>query len=234
MSAGPVEKTGNNTVLECMVNEYGRLVTAICRRMLHDEETAKDASQEVWLEVIRSYPSFKNLSKASTWIYTIARRVVMAHAQKERKHRLSFLEEWPRQEAMNLPCDMGEQLWVKETCDRCLTGTLHCLDKESRLAYIFRDIAQLPYKEIAGILEKEPQTVRQMISRSRRRLRNFLTNECPLYNPQGRCRCHMREWVEKINLPEEYRKIRAAAHRVNLFRESETILPKKNFWEQYL
>lgn len=55
-------------------------------------------------------------------------------------------------------------------CDKCLTGTLHCLDNESRMAYILRDINMIPYSEIAEILEKDEVSVRKMVSRSRNKL----------------------------------------------------------------
>ena len=70
--------------LEELITNYGRMVSVICRRMLQDEDKVQDAAQEVWLEVIKSLPTFRKQSKISTWIYTIAYRVVLKHAQKER------------------------------------------------------------------------------------------------------------------------------------------------------
>jgi RNA polymerase sigma-70 factor (ECF subfamily) len=95
-------------------------------------------------------------------------------------------------------------------------------------------MAQLPYADIAHILEKDEAAIRKMISRSRRKLRNFLRNECALFNPEGNCQCRMKRWVQDVNLPEEYQKLRKAVHRVNILRESEQILPRKNYWVTYL
>ena len=44
----------------------------------------------------------------------------------------------------------------------------------------------------------------------------------------------MRKLVEEINLTAEYEKLRRTVHRVNLYLESETVLPKKNYWEAIL
>ena len=51
-----------------LVYEYGSMVFAICRRMMQDEETACEAAQEIWLEVMKSLPSFQGRSKLSTWL----------------------------------------------------------------------------------------------------------------------------------------------------------------------
>ena len=115
-------------------------------------------------------------------------------------------------------------------CDKCLTGMLHCLDNETRLLYIFKDITRLSYGEIARIFNIEEPAVRKTISRTRQKLRNFLKNECTLYNPRGSCRCRMKKWVEEVNLPQEYDKLRSLARTVNLFLAAEKVMPGKNYW----
>jgi RNA polymerase sigma-70 factor (ECF subfamily) len=111
---------------------------------------------------------------------------------------------------------------------------LHCLDNESRLTYVFKDVVQLDYGEIAKIQEMNEQTIRQIVSRTRRKLRSFLKDECALYNPQGSCHCRMKKYVEEINLPQEYEKLRSIARSVNVFRDSEKVLPGKNYWLGHL
>ena len=65
-----------------LVYDYGSMVSAICRRMMQDEETAREAAQEIWLEVMESLPSFQGRSKFSTWLYTIAYRIAIRYAKK--------------------------------------------------------------------------------------------------------------------------------------------------------
>lgn len=219
-----------------MVEEYGKMVSAICRKMLQNDEAARDAAQEVWLQVVQSYPSFDHRSKVSTWIYTITYRVVMRFAASERVYSTRFLRSYFHGEDREPPVeiDYDHQLWVKEMCDKCLTGILHCLDNEARMAYIFRDIAELSYLEIGAIFEKDELAVRQLISRSRRKLKNFLNDECLLYNPKGSCRCRMRKMVEQVNLPAEYETIRGSVRQIYFFRNSEQVMPGKNYWEKYI
>lgn len=219
-----------------LIHEYGTMVSSMCRRMIQNEDTAKDVAQEVWIAVIKSLPSFQGKSKVSTWIYTIAYRVIIDFAQKERRYSTRFLRDTFRNGEFELPDDRHEEkeTWTKEMCDKCLTGMLHCLDNETRMAYIFREMAQVPYAEIARILERDEAAIRKMISRSRRKLRHFLRNECALFHPGGTCQCRMKRWVQEVNLPEEYRKLRKTVHRINILRESEQILPRKNYWAAHL
>lgn len=218
--------------IEYIVANYGRMVTSICSRMIQDEEASKDAVQEVWLELVKSLQYFRNESKVSTWLYTIASRVVMRLASKERQYSTRFLRGFFHGEDVEVPDYeyFDKQLWVREMCDKCLTGILHCLDNEARLAYILRDISMLSYQEISEVLEKDERAVRQMISRSRRKLRNFLNDECVFCNPNASCKCKMSKWVQEVSLPDEYKKLKEIANRINLYKASEKILPQKNYW----
>ncbi len=231
-----VENNKDTVSVSGLVEDYGRLVSSICRRMIRDEETARDAAQEAWLEIIKNVPSFRGESKLSTWIYTVTYRAVMRYAVKEKVYTSRYVRDCFHQEEIKVPCsqDLDKMIWVKQMCDKCLTGVLYCLNPESRMAYILRDIARLSYEEIADVLEHSSMSVRQIISRSRRKLRNFLKDECVLHNTRGKCSCRMRRWVKEVDLVHEYQELRQSIGEVNVFRESEEILSRVNYWRQFL
>ncbi len=222
--------------LDDIAREYGRMVSSICRRMITDEELARDAAQQVWIEITKSLPSFRGESKVSTWIYTITRRIAADFARNEKIYSMRFVRDYFDGADIDPPArmDLDKAIWVKQTCDRCVTAMLHCADNESRLAHIFRDIAELKYAEIAGILEKDETAVRQMVTRSRKRINSFLSEKCIIYNPQGECRCRIKKHVAEVNLAAEYQKIDNMVRRINFYRKSEQVLPGKNFWENFL
>ncbi|MGE5606507.1 MAG: RNA polymerase sigma factor [Bacteroidota bacterium] len=220
------------------VREYGPLVTSICRRLIQDPEIAKDAAQEVWIQIIKSRPAFKGESKLSTWIYTIAYRVAKDYSIRERTYSIRFLREYfHRDGEPNYPGqsqDPEKAYWVKEMCDRCLTGILHCLEPEARVIHVFKEIAGLTYQEIAEVIGKDEATVRQIVSRAKRKLANFMNDECMLYNPNGKCRCRMKGHITESGLADEYRKIKDVVNRVSLFQRFEKTLPKKDYWESII
>ena len=217
--------------------DYGRMVSSICTRMIFNPNIAEEAAQETWLEITRSLNSFRNQSKISTWIYTITRRVVIRYSQKEKIYSTKYLSRYFRSDepVADFPDDRLEYSQnVKEQCDKCMVGILHCLDNDSRLVYIMRDIVGLSYEEISDIFKKTEPAVRKDISRSRNKLRRFLQEECYLFNPEGNCKCRMKKYVKEINLDQEFDKLRQTVYKMRLFKEAEKILPRKNFWEKYL
>jgi len=225
-----------NLCADDIVDDYGTMVSSICRRMIRNEEVAKDAAQEAWAEILKGLPTFRGDAKISTWIYTVTYHTVMRYSQREKTYSTRFLRNYFHGDQREVPChiDYDRNIWIKEMCDKCLTGILHCLDGEARMAYLFRDMVQLSYEDIAKILEKDPSAVRKNVSRCRKKLRNFLNDECVLFNPNGKCQCRMKSLVTGIELPQEYIKLRKFVNRANLYLEAHRVLPQKNYWEEYI
>lgn len=223
--------------LAAVAVEYGPMVSSICRNMIQNPHGAEDAAQECWVEIVKSIGRFRGESKVSTWIYTVTRRVVLRWARKEKQVTTRRLSRFFRADEPSPgfpPEGEATREDVKKQCARCLVGILHCLDNDSRLAYIMRDMVSLSYAEIGRILERPEATVRKIVSRSRNKLRRFLREECFLFHPEGNCRCRMKKHVEDIHLEREFDGLRRTVRKMRFFKEAEKILPGKNYWEARL
>lgn len=225
----------NTFEIESLVNEYGSMVSNISRRMISNPDIAAEAAQESWFEILKSFDTFKGNSSLKTWIYSITSRTVLKYAKNEKQYTTDFLSRiFTEREAFSQPEDIEKKEWVKDMCDKCLTGILHCLDNSERLLYILREVTELSYRELADIFGKAEAALRKTFSRLKDKLGNFIHDHCVLSNPGGKCRCRMKEHVVDIDLPGEYDKIRNTAKKVFLYKESMDILPKINYWQQFL
>jgi hypothetical protein len=74
------------------------------------------------------------------------------------------------------------------------------------------------------IMAEQESTVRKKVSRSRKKLHNFLNEECVLFKPDGNCSCRMKKHVVGIDLPSEYQKLKKTVKDIHFFRESRQIL----------
>jgi RNA polymerase sigma-70 factor (ECF subfamily) len=231
------KKHNMNYLSDKEIMEYGKLVSILSNRMISDKEVARDAAQEVWIEILNSLPSFKNDSKLSTWIYTIAKRVIYKYAIKERHYSFQSLHDYLDGDDKELPKNIDNfenEFWIKNECDRCLTGLFHCLTNDDRIIYLFRDVIHLNYTEIARIMDKNEQYIRKIISRARSKLKHFLNDECMIYNPNAKCKCRMKTLLKNINLPQEYQRIRDLGKHISILAQADKILPAKNYWEKYM
>jgi RNA polymerase sigma factor (sigma-70 family) len=225
----------NKMDLDLLVKEFGLKVSSLARRMIQDKEVAEDASQEVWYEIIKSIDSFKGKSQISTWIYSVAKRTIFRFLKNERVYSENeFKNHFEKNEILFHGNKDRKNEWVKEKCDNCLTAFCHCLDNEARMIFIFREIVVLSYEEISKIMELTEENTRKILSRSKAKIKNFMQDNCILYNPEGICRCRIKKAVKEINLQNEYSKIENTAKLANLFIKFEKELPRKNYWEKFL
>jgi RNA polymerase sigma-70 factor (ECF subfamily) len=129
---------------------------------------------------------------------------------------------------------IDHEQWVKNTCNRCLTGFLYCLTKEDRIVFILRDILSIDYRKMEEIVGLNSVNIRQRIVRIRKRLNNFLERECILANPDSRCKCKIQNFVKEINLDQEFTHIRKELKFKNVYQIADTILPTLEYWKEKL
>lgn len=221
--------------LKEIIEKYGTLVSSLSHRMIQNKEIAREAAQETWFEIIRSIESFQGQSELSTWIYTVCRRAILRYLHNERTATMAELEAF-----RNLPeieyndADKDEREWVRERCDWCLTAQNHCLNNDARMIFTFRITLSLSYKEISRIMEMTEENVRQIASRSIGKITGFMTNTCPLYNPQGTCKCRICKPIASLDLAREYTSLQKIIRLVDVYQRLDKELPRKNYWRKFM
>lgn len=221
--------------LETIIEQYGTMVSAIAHRMIQNKEVAKEAAQEVWFEIIKSISSFNGESELSTWIYVICKRTISRYIRSEKRVAITEIEAFrdlPAIEYINT--DKDELEWIKERCDWCLTAQNHCLNNDARMIFTFRITIGLSYKQISEIMGMTEENVRQISSRSNTKIMHFMDGTCPLYNPQGTCKCRICKQVTSLNLEKEYTSLQKIIRLVDVYQRLEKELPRKNYWEKFM
>jgi RNA polymerase sigma-70 factor (ECF subfamily) len=108
------------------------------------EADVSDASQEVFLIVLRRLPTFERRSSLRTWIYGICRNVAQrTRIRRQRETTLDELDE-PRTSATQ-----DSDLWLKQAHAELVTA-LATLDSDQRTVFILYEIEGCPMDEIAA------------------------------------------------------------------------------------
>jgi RNA polymerase sigma-70 factor (ECF subfamily) len=157
-------------------------LTAVARRILVNEEDARDAVQDAFISAFRSMKSFDAGSKLSTWLHRI---VVNACLMKLRSRRRrpeesiepllpTFLEDGHhagrfRAWEDDTHGDM-ERRERSEVVRRCIAQ----LPETYRTVLMLRDIEGLGGEETARLLETTPNAVKIRLHRARQALRTLL------------------------------------------------------------
>ncbi|MFZ1083962.1 MAG: RNA polymerase sigma factor [Terracidiphilus sp.] len=192
-------KAGDRDNLEALLTRHLPWLFNLSLRMLHQRADAEDATQEILLKVIQALPEFRGDARFSTWLY----RIAVNHLLNVKKSKwavadsicsFSIASAGLRQVPDLDPPDprtvpVPVEILVEETKNNCIIGTLLCLDGRQRLVYILGEIFQVSDEVGAEIVEVSPVNFRQILSRARRDLYEYLRDNCSLVNPKNNCKC---------------------------------------------
>jgi RNA polymerase sigma-70 factor (ECF subfamily) len=143
-------------------------------------EEALDMTQEVFLAVWKSAASFRGNSLFKTWLFSVARNVGLSYfrhyiAKKAESAGLLFGEE----EFENIP-DAGpgllEKLEAEERSAR-VRKAVNGLPDKLKTVLLLREWEELPYEEIAAVLQVPVGTVRSRLHNAHAALLKALTEK---------------------------------------------------------
>jgi hypothetical protein len=78
---------------------------------------------------------------------------------------------------------------IEETKLTCMNGMLLCLERNQRMVFILGELFNVNHDLGANLLNISKDNFRQMLSRARKDLYNFMNNKCGLIRKENPCRC---------------------------------------------
>lgn len=156
---------------------------AVARRLVRDEEDARDAVQEAFLAAFRSIGGFEGGCRLSTWLHRIVVNGCLMRLRSRRRHPEEPIENLlPKflpdghqvdhpSAAWNEPVDA--LLQRREVCD-LVRRSIDKLPETYRTALVLRDIEELSTEEAARLLGVTENALKIRLHRARQALRTLL------------------------------------------------------------
>ena len=144
--------------------EHRTRVFTLCRHLVRTRADAEDATQEVFLQLLRSLEKFRGESALSTFIHRIALRVAIKQRMK------SARQDDLRVEA---PSAKSDPLEAREE-ERRLWSAMEQLTLEHRTVLALFAVDGLSHKEIAAVLGVPEGTVWSRLHLARKKLAALL------------------------------------------------------------
>jgi RNA polymerase sigma-70 factor (ECF subfamily) len=177
---------GDRQAFAELVGRHGRRVYNFVLRQLRDDALAEDVTQETFLRVVQSAAQFKNESRFSTWLYSIVRNLCVDHERRRQHRRHASLDERTNggeQQSRPLadvvadshPRASVERSVVSSQVGASIVRALEDLPTEQREVFLMREIANLPFDDIALITNCPPNTVKSRMRYALDRLRDALS-----------------------------------------------------------
>lgn len=162
---------GDRDALEALLRGQYDAVYALCRRMTGNDADAADATQDALIAMARGLHRFDGRSRFSTWSYRVTINVCLDELRRRSRRPV------PADDEILLSRDSGAAPVDAAVGNRVdIDAALRRLPPDYRAAVVLRDLCDLDYAEIAGVLDIPPGTVRSRIARGRAALADDLGN----------------------------------------------------------
>ena len=162
---------GEEEPFQVLFKRYGELVLGYCHRLLLDRSQAEDASQEVWVKVIRASKKYKSSGKCRAWILQIARNTCFNLMRKAKKAQFEerndeAVADFSQEDVLTLLEKHEGTYQLKKLIDQLPGG--------QRVALLLWMTEEKTYAEIAKEMEITESSVKSLIFRARQSLRGSI------------------------------------------------------------
>lgn len=192
----PEAVRGSKTDLEEIIRRIQESVYSLSLRMLFDPEDAKDTAQEILIAVITNLRGYRHEGPFRAWVMRIAVNKLKTVRKSRAEKKMSTIDNLDgiidRYEAkgwFSKHQDVPQPYLEAETRSVCTHAILLCLDRSHRMAFILGVVMEVSSQERAQILDITPSAYRKRLSRARSKVKDFLVNNCGLFNSSNRCQC---------------------------------------------
>ncbi len=176
-------RDGDIRAFEALLVRHRRPVYSFILRFVGTPNAtqAEDLTQETFLRVVKHAGTYELKARFTTWLYTLARNLCV-DASRRAKHRRTQSLDAPTGEdgapLIERTADPGAAALDRQAIGRELQGRLQeaieALPEDQKEVFLMREVADLPFKEIAAAIGIPENTVKSRMRYALEKLRESL------------------------------------------------------------
>src|SRR5215208_7120381 len=154
---------------EALLDELRPVAFAIAYRMLGSVSGAEDVVQEALLRVHQALQAGEQIASPRAFVATVTTRLAINELRSARARRERYVGEWlPEPIITGGHDDPALHAETADSLSLAMLVLLENLSPEQRAVLLLHDVFSYGYPEIAGIVGKSEDNVRQLATRARR------------------------------------------------------------------
>jgi RNA polymerase sigma-70 factor (TIGR02957 family) len=157
---------------ERLLDELRPVFFAIAYRMLGSVSEAEDVVQEALLRVDQALQAGEQIASPRAYVATVTTRLAINELRSARVRRERYVGEWlPEPIITDGDDDPARHAETADSLSLAMLVLLKSLSPEQRAVLLLHDVFDYGYPEIAAIVGKSEDNVRQLATRARRHVR---------------------------------------------------------------
>jgi RNA polymerase sigma factor (sigma-70 family) len=166
-------KTQSAVYFDEIYERYANKVYGKCIALLHSEDAAQDALQDIFLKIYLNIANFNLNSRFTTWVYAVCYNYCIDFIRKQRRVREIF-DETEIEHCKDMQ-DVSDTE-IAQIEGEYLIKVLRLLNEDDRLILLMKYQDSMQIKEICDVLNKSESAVKMQIKRAKQRAKNHYLN----------------------------------------------------------
>ncbi len=162
---------GKSGAFDELFERHGGKILGFARRLLGDLERAEEASQDVWVKVVKQAPNYQKAGFFKSWVMTLVRNHCLNIIRKDK--RLSFEENIGEKIDSEHRASFEKDLFAKYDV-LAVSKAMESLPEKQRVALTILITEELSYEELSEAMGASLGAVKSMVFRARKALQEKL------------------------------------------------------------
>ena len=151
-----------------LFNQHRELLISVAYRVLGSVTDAEDAVQEAWLRW--SGVDHSQINNPRAFLVRVTTRLAIDRLRRAKARRESYIGPWLPEPILTRQ-DISEDAAMAESVSMAMLVVLETLSPLERAVFVLREAFGMPHSEIADVLGRKEEAVRQLARRAREHVR---------------------------------------------------------------
>lgn len=175
---------GDRSAFAVLVRRHKTAIYNFILRQIRAAQVAEDLVQDVFVKIVHNANEFKHEARFTTWAYAIARNICIDHLRKMSLRKHPSLDQSSQDDgdgptlgertADKTPGASVERAAIGNELAVRITQAVELLPAEQREVFLLRELANIPFKDIAEITGVPENTVKSRMRYALERLQEAL------------------------------------------------------------
>lgn len=169
--------TGSHSAFRLLVERHQNAVVGTITKMLGNSTDSEDIAQLVFIRIWKHAKRYKPDYKFTTYLYTITRNLVYNETRRRSRKKTVSTNEREDDQHLQHPANADVQpdnTLLTTELQEAIDNAISALPENQRMAVVLRRYENLPYEEIAAVLETSVPSIKSLLFRARTTLRESL------------------------------------------------------------
>jgi RNA polymerase sigma-70 factor (ECF subfamily) len=147
------------------------VLVRVALRITNSREAAEDLCQESFFRLYEKNMVFPNSEEAKYWLIRVVKNAALNYAKRKERERKAYQKAFREDDRRE---ETGEGLLVRKETTEEIKEALDKLPENLRMVLVFKEYAEMNYKEIGRVLGISEGNVKVRVFRARERLAALL------------------------------------------------------------